>query len=206
MCEVAEIAASFTETASQFGTVIRPACLLEAEAPTSVHGIGVDEMQSSPPFPVAIANFCSFLRGSASYALNTYTGDGTNDDNEECQPEVRMPTPVVFLAGHNGKRYDGHILVHSCIRYGLPVAHLGQLKWLDTIDVVRDCGSARCAKLQCRAQLVPTQGLHTHRALDDVIDLHAVVCHVAESFGVQLQRLLKPFDVVSFRSDLAVAS
>jgi len=162
----------------------------------------VEELQSAPPFPVAFERFCAFLSASADDALEEVidTSEGESQDMTPLDvplPALCSPAPVVVLAAHNGMKFDGPVLVHQCIRYGLPICHLGRFKWLDTLEVAKAYGMSPCLKLQCLVRDAAADPGSAHRALDDAVALHAVMLRTAERQSVTLARLLKPF-VVDF--------
>ena len=199
-------------TGAKFATVVRPTVLNQADDATAVHGIRLEEMQSAPPFPIAFERFCAFLTASADNALEEASGTSEEESQDMVSPDVPLPalcspTPVVVLAAHNGMRFDGPVLVHECIRHGLPICHMGRFKWLDTLEVAKAHGSSLCVKLPCLVRDAAVDPGSAHRALDDAVALHAVMLRVAERRSVPLPRLLKPFvmdfDVTSSLVDIA---
>ena len=211
-CEVVEIAGVVASTGAKFATVVRPTVLDQPDDATAVHGISLEEMQSAPPFPIAFERFCAFLSASADNALEEASGTSEEESQDMVSPDVPLPalcspTPVVVLAAHNGMRFDGPVLVHECIRHGLPICHMGRFKWLDTLEVAKAHGSSLCLKLQCLVRDAAVDPGSAHRALDDAVALHAVMLRVAERRSVPLPRLLKPFvmdfDVTSSLVDIA---
>ena len=201
-CEVVEIAGVVADTGAKFATVVCPTTLGQSEDAAAVHGITVEELQSAPPFPIAFERFCAFLSASADDALEEVIDTSEGESQDMTPPDVPLPAlcspaPVVVLAAHNGMKFDGPVLVHQCIRYGLPICHLGRFKWLDTLEVAKAYGTSPCVKLQCLVRDAAADPGSAHRALDDAVALHAVMLRTAERRSVPLARLLKPF-VVDF--------
>ncbi len=201
-CEIVEIAAVVASTGAKFATVVCPTTLGQSDDAAAVHGITAEEMQSAPAFPIAFERFCAFLSASADDALEEVTGSSEGESQDMRPPDVPLPalcspTPVVVLAAHNGMKFDGPVLVHECIRHGLPLCHLGRFKWLDTLEVTKAYGTSPCLKLQCLVRDAAADPGSAHRALDDAVALHAVMLRMAERRSVPLARLLKPF-VVDF--------
>ncbi len=155
-CQIVEIGAMVSSTGSSFATVVRPTCESEPGA-SAVHGISWEEMRHSHSFPIFFERFCAFLQDAEATAVLTCddssssSGDEDGDHTQSALPTLAI-APVVVLAAHNGKRFDGSVLVHECLRNGVPVARLARYKWVDTMDVTWACSSACCFKLACLAK------------------------------------------------------
>ena len=209
VCQIVEIGAMVSGTGSSFATVVRPTCGSEPSA-AAVHGISWEEMRHSPSFSVVFERFCAFLEYAEATAVAT-CDDSSDEDGDHTQPALPTPAfaPTIVLAAHNGKRFDGSVLVHECIRNGVPVAHLARYKWVDTMDVIRACSSTGCFKLQCLAKEMAARQGCAHRALDDVVALHDVISWVSEAISVPMPKLLLPFvcdfDVVASLVDIAAS-
>ena len=208
-CQVVEIGAMVSGTGSSFATVVRPTCESELSA-TAVHGIGWEEMRQSPSFPIVFERFCGFLHDAEAAAVAT-CDDSSDEDADHALPALPTPAfaPTVVLAAHNGKRFDGGVLAHECLRNGMPVARLARYKWVDTMDVIRACSLAGCFKLQCLAEKMGARQGCAHRALDDVVALHDVISCVCEAVSLPMSKLLLPFvcdfDVVASLVDIAAS-
>ncbi len=209
MCQIVEIGAMVADTGSRFATVVRPTCESDPGA-AAVHGISCEEMSHSPSFPLVFERFCSFLQHAETTALST-CDESSDDDADQVRHTLPTPrfSPTVVLTAHNGKRFDGKVLVHECLRHGVPVARLARYKWVDTMDVIQACGSTGCSKLQCLAKDMAARRGCAHRALDDVIALHDVISSVGEAISLPMHKLLLPFmcdfDVVESLVDIAAA-
>ncbi len=199
------------DTGSRFATVVRPTCESDPSA-AAVHGISCEEMSHSPSFPLVFERFCSFLQDAESAALTT-CDDSSDDDDDAYHTRPALPTPsfapTVVLAAHNGKRFDGSVLVHECLRNGAPVSRLARYKWVDAMNVMRACSSASCSKLQCLAKEMAARRGCAHRALDDVVALHGVMLYLSEAVSLPVPKLLLPFvcdfDVVDSLVDIAAS-
>ena len=90
-------------------------------ASANVHGIGVDELQQSPPFAVVFERFLFFLRDAADSALALAMHDESEDELESPKERrcLQSPAPDIVLAAHNCFRYDGPVIVHECVRHGV---------------------------------------------------------------------------------------
>ncbi len=211
-CQIVEIGAMVSSTGSSFATVVRPTCESEPGA-SAVHGISWEEMRQSPSFPIVFERFCAFLQDVEATAVLTCDDSSSSSDEDGDQTQPALPTlamaPVVVLAAHNGKRFDGSVLVHECLRNGVPVARLARYKWVDTMDVIRACSSAGCFKLQCLAKEMAARQGCAHRALDDVVALHDVISWVGEAVSLPMPKLLLPFmydfDIVASLVDIAAS-
>ncbi len=193
-CEIVEIAGMVERTKAKFASTVKPMNLHAAAASAIVHGIGVDEMQRSPPFPIVFERFLDFLRDAADTALAMQLDSDEESEQFEDMPSLQCPPPDIVLAAHNCVRYDGPVLVHECARHGLSIARLSQFKWLDTLHIARACDIAPCLKLQCLGKgFAVEQHLCAHRALDDVIALDSVMRNGAEQLSVQLVQMVQPF-------------
>ena len=207
--QIVEIGAMVSDSGASFATVVQPTCDSEPSA-AAVHGIGWEEMRHGPSFSVMFERFCAFLQDAEAAAMAT-CDDSSDEDGDHTQSALPTPAfaPTIVLAAHNGKRFDGSVLVHECIRNGAPVAHLARYKWVDTMDVIRACSSAGCFKLQCLAKEMAARQGCAHRALDDVVALHDVISWVSEAISVPMPKLLLPFvcdfDVVASLVDIAAS-
>ena len=207
-CEIVEIAGMVERTKAKFASTVKPMNLDAAAASAIVHGIGVDEMHNSPPFPIVFERFLDFLRGAADTALAMHLHSDDESEQFEEMRSLQCPPPEIVLAAHNGVRYDGPVIVRECVRHGLNIARLGEFKWLDTLHVAQACKFAPCLKLQCLVNnIAAEQQLRAHRALDDVLALDVVLRNGAEQWSMQLAQMVQPFvlgfDVISTLVDLS---
>ena len=181
-------------TKATFASTVKPTNLHAAAASVNIHGIGVEEMQQSPPFPIVFERFLNFLRDAADTSLAMQLDSDEEPESSERLPILQCPPPEIVLAAHNGVRYDGPVIVHECVRHGLSISRLGEFKWLDTLHVARACGFAPCLKLQCLVKgLAAEQQLCAHRALVDVLALDAMMRNGAEQCSAQLAQMVRPF-------------
>ena len=193
-CEIVEIAGMVERTKATFASIVKPTNLHAATASVSIHGIGVEEMQQSPPFPIVFERFLNFLRDAASTSLAMQLDSDEELDSLERLPILQCPAPEIVLAAHNGVRYDGPVIVHECARHGLSMSTLCEFKWLDTLHVARACAFAPCLKLQCLVKgLAAEHQLCAHRALDDVLALEAMMRNGAELLSTQVAQMVQPF-------------
>ena len=204
--QIVEIGAMVSDSGASFATVVQPTCDSEPSA-AAVHGIGWEEMRHGPSFSVMFERFCAFLQDAEAAALAT-CDDSSDEDGDHTQPALAF-APTIVLVAHNGRRFDGSVLVHECLRNGVPVARLARYKWVDTMDVIRACSSAGCFKLQCLAKAMAARQGCAHRAFDDVVALHDVISCVGEAVSLPMTKLLLPFmcdfDVVASLVDIAAS-
>ncbi len=176
-----------------FSTVVRASA---EDTASDVHGIGPQEISQGLPFGVAWSRFVDFVEH-----LQRVTAP--EDSDSECELEdiaIRFSceTPTVILAAHNGIKFDFAMILFECARHGCSWAPLVDWLFVDTLSVVQAIGVASlggCAKLQCLVRGHCIGCLQAHRALDDCIELRAVVQHVADLVGVPLLDLLRPLAV-----------
>ena len=193
-CEIVEIAGMVERTKAKFASTVKPTNLHAAAASVNIHGIGVEEMQQSPPFPIVFGRFLNFLRDAADTSLAIQLDSDEEPDSLERWPILQCPAPEIVLAAHNGVRYDGPVIVHECARHGLSISRLSEFKWLDTLHVARACAVAPCLRLQCLVKgLAAEHQLCAHRALDDVLALEAMMRNGAELLSTPLAQMVQPF-------------
>ena len=198
--DILEVALTEDRSNAQFATTVRP--LLLPDGPPGVHGIGRDELLSSPPFGCVFGRMLRFLRNVVESTLvesGDSSDEGIADDDRGVRHLVlRDPVPQVLLAGHNGMKFDFPLFVSAILKHDCNLFELAEFYFCDTLPAMRVCGAHiadGCARLQCLAArcCCSAGGVRAHRALDDTVVLRSVVHHCATATGVTPQALLKPF-------------
>ena len=122
-----------------------------------------------------------------------------DQSDSECEgTPVVLPfeVPTVILAAHNGVKFDFAMILFECLRHGCSWAPFEDWLFVDTLSIVQSVVAklGGCAKLQCLVRGHCAE-LQAHRALDDCIALRAVLQHIADSLGIPVLDVLRPFAV-----------
>ena len=162
----------------------------------TVHGIGTDELLTSPSFKDAFLRFATFLDNLADNTVETSSESG----NSQAQFEGRMlslrsPTPRILLAAHNGRKFDFPFMASEALRCGIPLWRFECWTFVDTMVLGTAAASTvgtGCAKLQCLGQVCKTSDNRARRTLDDTLLLRNAVSTFAARLGTSAESLLAP--------------
>ncbi len=173
---------------ASFSTVVKAGA---RDTAFHVHGIEAGEIAQGPAFGEAWARFVSFVEGLQRLSVP----EPSDSEGEDGPVVLPQEVPTVILAAHNGFRFDFAMLLFECARHGCSGAPLEEWLFVDSLAIVQTVVAklGGCAKLQCLVRGHCREGLQAHRALDDCIALRAVLQHVADSLGITLLDVLRPF-------------
>ena len=197
--EILELAVTEDQFNIQFSTTVRPLHL--PIGPPGVHGIGLEELLSSPSFGCVFDRFVQFLRCVIDSSLIDHDDSSDDDGHIECDhvrlPGLQDPVPHVLLVGHNAMKFDFPMLITACLMHNCNVFEMDNFYFCDTLHVIRACSplvADGCARLQCLVRCCDSSvGMTAHRALDDTSALRIVMHHYADRLGLTPKSLLQPF-------------
>ena len=193
--EIVEFGAIAAHCGARFASTVQPLKLPDPEEQT-VHGIGADELETSPGFRIVLARFAEFLDQLRDNALSESGADSSDFDSQPTLPRVKQQPPNILLTGHNLKSFDLPFLANQMLRHDVPLeTHLATWIYADTLALSKALPPLMqdgCAKLQCLGRGCATSARQAHRALDDVIVLRDVVEAWAARLGVDAANLLAP--------------
>ena len=167
----------------------------------TVHGIGTDELLSSPSFKDAFLRFEAFLDNLADNAVETASESDSSQPQAEGQMlRLHSPAPRILLAAHNGRKFDFPFMTSETLRCGISLWRFETWTYVDTMALGTKAATilgTRCVKLRRLGRTSKTAENRTHRALDDTLLLRDVVSTFAARCGVSAESLLAPhaFDI-----------
>ena len=157
--EIVEIGAVSHSCGSCFATTVRPMRVPDDNEPT-VHGIGADELLSSPSFKDAFLRFAAFLDNLADNAVKTASESDSSQPQAECQMlRLRSPAPRILLAAHNGRKFDFPFMASEAFRCGISLWRFETLTYVDTMALGTKAATilgTGCVKLQCLGRTCTT--------------------------------------------------
>ena len=189
--EIVEVGAVAHRSGARFASTVRPNQLPGAKAST-VHGVGVEELAESPTFEDVFLRFAEFLDKLILNAVETSESDSSQQSNAHML-KLKDPAPRIFLAAHDGQKFDFPFMINEALRCGIPLWHFEKWAFVDTLALTSAAASALdigCRKLQCLGHRCRTTSNRAHRALDDTLLLREVASEMGDRLGTSAEDLL----------------